>query len=864
MTEPQRRTTDPAPQPVASLETGQPAPPHSGDRLGAYRHKRDPARTPEPFASASHRPTSGSPNTGLFVVQQHAARRMHWDLRLEINGVLASWAVPKGPSLDPAEKRLAVRTEDHPLEYAGFEGIIPAGNYGAGAMIVWDRGAFRTLGDEPAAEALARGKLDLVLEGHKLHGRWALVRTKGEGGKNWLLLRKSSVRGSAADLVVAQPASILSGLTVEALRGGADQTAALAAAALQARATRRDLEASTLRPMLADSRDQPFSDPAWVFELKYDGVRVLGARLPTGRVHLYSRTGLDVTATFPEITGALAHLPCAEFILDGEVVALDERGAPSFERLQRRLHQSEPAAVARAQFEVPVVMFCFDLLSVAGCDVRALPLGTRQALLQRFVPPAGIVRRVEVFTGQGEALFAAAGELGLEGIVAKRERSTYQDGRRSRDWLKIKPQKTADVAIVGYTLGKGSRRSLGALMMAWRQDGELVYAGNVGSGLDASRLAALRPQLQARPRATPAFRGEPAGARRDQVFVEPQLVAEVRYADVTSSGMLRQPVFLRLREDKTVADCTAPVAHPAPQLQPAPSAPAPAQPLRLSNLDKVFWPQEGFTKGDLLHYYEAAWPLIEPYLRDRPVVLTRYPDGIDGKSFFQKHAPEFVPDWVETCRIEDTDYFVCNDLPTLRYVINLGCIPLHVWSARRAALDRPDWAILDLDPKGAPFTDVVAVARHAHALLEALGVPHGLKTSGQDGLHVLIPLGGALTHDEARTFAEVLARVIAAEQPAIATVARPLGERRGKVYVDFLQNGFGKTIVAPFSVRPRRGAPVSTPLEWRDVTRHLDPGRFTIHTVPRRFRTRRDPLRAVLEGRADVPAVLQALTGRVT
>lgn len=831
--------------------------------LEVYRRKRDPARTPEPFADDDSRVGAGNASTGMFVVQQHAARAMHWDLRLEINGALVSFAVPKGPSLLPTEKRLAVQTEDHPLEYAGFEGIIPPGNYGAGAMIVWDRGAFRTVDDAPAAQALARGKLDLEMAGHKLQGRWALVRTKGGGGKNWLLISKTRTPATGPELVVAQPASILSGLTIDELRAGADRTPELAQQARAAGAQQRELTVANLRPMLAESAEKPFSDAAWLFEVKYDGVRLLCTRSPTSRVHLYSRTGMDVTATFPELVNALVHFPCGEFVVDGEVVALDERGRPSFERLQKRLHQSAPAAVARAQLEVPLLMYCFDVLSLAGYDVRALPLGTRKTLLERFVPPAGIVRRTEFFAGQGEALFEAAGAHGLEGIVAKRERSTYQDGRRSHDWRKIKAQKNADVAIVGYVLGKGTRRVLGSLMVAWYQGADLVYAGNVGSGLDAGTIGTLLPQLHARQRQSPAFRGTVPGPRRDHVFVEPGLVAELRYAEVTSNRVLRHPVFLRLRDDKTVADCTAPALHTSAQLEPPRRTPVARQPLRLINLDKVFWPQDGFTKGDLLHYYEQVWPLMAPYLRDRPVVLTRYPDGIDGKSFFQKNAPDFIPEWVETCRVEDTDYFICNDLQTLLYVINLGCIPVHVWSARRDALDRPDWAILDLDPKGAPFADVVTVARHAHALLSELDMPHGIKTSGQDGLHVLIPLGATLSHAEARTFAEVLARVIATEQPAIATVARPLGERGGKVYVDFLQNGFGKTIVAPFSVRPRPGGPVSMPLEWREVTRRLDPLRFTMRTAPKRWQSALDPLRAVLDARADVPAVLQALAQRL-
>jgi len=830
--------------------------------LDVYDRKRDPARTPEPFATGGVTAAAGGASAGLFVIQQHAARRMHWDLRLEINGALASWAVPKGPSLEPAEKRLAVQTEDHPLEYAGFEGIIPPGNYGAGAMIVWDRGAFRSIDDEPTATGRLRGKIDLELEGQKLHGRWALVRTKGGSGKEWLLIRKGAAV-SGPEIVSTQPASILSGLTVEELRGGIDHTAACAQRARAGRAVERQLAVAALRPMLAESAEEPFSDARWLFEVKYDGVRILAERTAQGRASLFSRTGLDISATFPEIVNALVHLPCSEFILDGEVVALDERGRPSFERLQQRLHQSDPGVVARAQLEVPVVLYCFDVLSVAGYDLRSSALDLRKTILQQFVPPGGIARCTEFFAGQGEALFDAASELGLEGIVAKRHDSSYQDGRRSRDWVKIKRRQTAEVAIVGYVLGKGSRRSLGSLMVAWQRDGALVYAGNVGSGLDETTIGALLPRLQAGQRDTPVFRGTPPGPRRNHVFVEPELVAEVRYAEITSNGVLRHPVFMHLRDDKTVAACAAPSRHPAAALEPRVSAPAVREPLRLINLDKVFWPQDGLTKGDLLYYYERAWPLMAPYLRDRPVVLTRYPDGIDGKSFFQKNAPDFIPGWVETCRIEDTDYFICNDRQTLLYIINLGCIPVHVWSARRTAPERPDWTILDLDPKGAPFADVVAVARHTHALLDGLGVPHGVKTSGQDGLHILIPLGARLTHEEARTFAEVLARVIVAEVPSIATVARALGERGGKVYVDFLQNGFGKTIVAPFSVRPRAGAPVSTPMEWAAVNRRLNPARFTIRTVLKRFAAGAEPLHAALTKPADVPTALHALAERL-
>jgi bifunctional non-homologous end joining protein LigD len=793
-----------------------------------------------------------------FVIQQHAARRLHWDFRLEIAGVLVSWAVPRGPSVDPQQKRLAVQTEDHPLEYADFEGLIPAGNYGAGAVIVWDCGPYQSFDGVAPADALAHGKLDLELFGHKLRGRWALVRTKGSDGKQWLLFKKADAAARAVEPVAAQPASVLSGLTVDELQRGVSRTAELAEQAQSAGGVRRPLSTTALSPMLAETAATPFARAGWIFELKHDGVRVLAVR-DGAAVRLLSRTRRDISGSFPEIAHAIARLPCDAFVLDGEIVTLDERGVSSFERLQQRLGQTNARAVARAAIEVPVVLYSFDLLGVAGLDVRSLPLLTRKALLRRLVPQAGVVRFSDHIERDGVELFGVATSHAAEGIVAKRADSPYASGRRSRDWLKIKALKTADLAIVGYLRGKGSRKDLGALMLAWSVDGQLQYAGNVGSGFAAQTLDALRARLDAATRPTAPCADIPREFAKLAVFVEPELVAEVRFSEVTERGYLRQPVFLRLRDDKRVADCDAPPRR-RPTVEPTPAAPTSAAPeLRLSNLNKVFWPADGYTKGDLLAYYEAIWPQLGPYLRDRPVVLTRYPDGIDGKSFFQKNAPEFTPDWVTTSRIEDTDYFICNDRDTLLYVINSGCIPLHMWSARTTSIDRPDWTILDLDPKGAPFAHVVTVAKQIHALLAPLEVPHFVKTSGQAGLHVLIPLGAALTHKDATAFAELIARIIVHKLPDIATVARPLGERGGKVYVDFLQNGFGKTIAGPFSVRPRPGAPVSTPIEWREVTTRLDPLRFTIKAVPARFAKRADPMSGVLDTRVDVAAVLALL-----
>jgi bifunctional non-homologous end joining protein LigD len=787
---------------------------------------------------------------------------MHWDLRLEINGVLVSWAVPRGPTVDPKEKRLAVQTEDHPLEYADFEGIIPPGNYGAGAMIVWDRGVYRTKDGASPAEGLEGGKLDLVLDGHKLRGRFALVRTRGEGGRQWLLLRKGAATAEKVEIIDAEPRSVFSGLTVAELRDGVSYTAEVETAARSAGAPTGTPELRKLRPMLAKVAETPFSREGWLFELKYDGVRVLAARASDGAVHLYSRTGRDVRAIYPEVSQALRHLPVDQFVLDGEIIALDEQGRSSFERLQRRFTQRDPMVIAKAQTEIPVVFYPFDLLFASGHDLRGLSLSSRKEILALFAPRLGVVRFADHVEGDGEALFNAAAEHGLEGILAKKAASRYETGVRSGNWLKVKVPRSAHLAIVGWVPGKGSRKALGSLMLAWQGVDSLVYAGNVGSGLDEPTIDSLLSRLGDARVDRPAFAGAPDRIGRDAAYVRPELVCEVRFTEVTSAGLLRHPVFVRLDPDRTPLDCDHRTSRE--ESLEIPPQPAPVEPRpQFTHLDKVFWPLERYTKGDLLAYYEEVWPWLEPYLRDRPVVLTRYPDGIDGKYFYQKNAPDFTPDWVEREQIDGTDYFICNEPRTLLYVINSGAIPLHVWSTRRHNLDRPDWLILDLDPKEAPLASLVKVARHIHALLRELDTPHFVKTSGQDGLHVLLPLGCELDHAEARALAEVLARVVCAELPEIATIARPLSARGDKVYVDYLQNGYGKLIAAPLSVRPRKAAPVSMPLVWSQVTSRLDPTRWTIRTALRQLKRRGDQVLPVLGDAVDVERLLGALEERL-
>jgi bifunctional non-homologous end joining protein LigD len=830
--------------------------------LDAYRRKRDPERTPEPFGG--RQPAGGR----LFAVQKHAARRLHYDLRLEMDGVLKSWAVPKGPSVHAEEKRLAVHVEDHPIEYADFEGVIPAGNYGAGAVIVWDRGWYRPVKDADPVAALARGKLEIELHGFKLRGRWTLARMSGKD-KDWLLLKKKDAAVAVEELTQRYPQSVLSGLTVEEIADVEARRAAVRARLLALGAARREVSPREQPFMLATLAEKPFSKEGWLFEIKYDGVRVFASRRGDA-VRLHGRSGLEVTGRYPEVVAALRALPLDRFLIDGEIVALDPDGKPSFQRLQSRMGLTNPRDVEHAAAQVPVVGVFFDCLTLDGYDLRRLPLHARKECLQLLLPPLGQIRYGDHVTTQGDAFFAAASESRLEGIVAKKASSVYSGGR-SPDWIKIKCQQRQEFVIGGYTDPQGSRAYFGALHIGLYEGGQLVYVSKVGTGFDEATLAALWDALRPLARPTSPFDvGGPAG--RGHHWVEPRLVCEVRFTEWTNDGGLRHPTFMGLRSDKRPEHCQREaLVVLLPEDAPRPVTPVSHEGERLvrfTNLKKVFWPVDGYTKGDLIRYYDSVAPLLLPYLENRPLVLTRYPDGITGKSFFQKDAPDFVPSWVRTERIyskdaqREIDYFIVNDAETLSYVINLGTIPLHLWSARLHSLDRPDWLVLDLDPKGAPFTDVVAVAQALHRILEGLRLPSYVKTSGATGLHILLPLGARYSHEEARNFARLLALLGVDAVPDISTIARPIQSRAGKVYVDFGQNGHGRTIVAPYSARPLPGAPVSCPLRWSEVTPDLDPAHFTLATLPRRFAKMDDPLTPVLTGSIDMAAAIARLERR--
>jgi bifunctional non-homologous end joining protein LigD len=751
------------------------------DRLKAYRDKRSADRTPEPAGAVADRPGR------LFVVHKHAATRLHYDLRLEMEGVLESWAVPKGPSRNPKDKRLAVKVENHPLEYGDFEGVIPEGNYGAGAVILWDRGVWVPVGD--VEQGLEKGKLLFELRGYKLRGTWTLVKIK-KSEKEWLLIKER-------DALVAEEGddypqdSVLSGLTVEELGEGTDPAEPLRADLDKGGARRRQVRASDVKPMLADTRERPFSKAGWVFEIKYDGYRMITS-LEGGAARLTTRNGGDATASFPEVVRALEALPFDGLILDGEVVVHDEAGLPSFQRLQKRARLTRAIDIKHASVELPATLYLFDVLAAEGRDLRALPLLERKGFLRRLLPSVGPLRYSDHIEEHGEPFFEEIRKLELEGLIAKKADSPYRSGR-STHWVKVRADRTGDFVVVGFTAPKGSRGGFGALHLAAYDEGELVYAGRAGSGFDTAQLKQTRAELDAMRRDAAPCTKAPEG--KDHHWVEPELVCEVRYREWTEEGLLRHPVFLRFRDDKPAKECELPGSvqratggEDFPEVADSASR-VPVPSLNLTNLDKVFWPEEGHTKGDLLEYYRAIAPWILPYLADRPVVMTRFPDGIDGKSFFQKDAPGFAPEWIRREKVwnEDTqrelNYFVADDEASLLYIINLGSIPLHVWASRSGSLERPDWCILDLDPKEAPFAHVVQIARALHRLCEEIELPNFVKTSGKSGLHVLVPVGRKVTHEQSRTLGELLARVVAAELPDIATIARLPAQREGKVYV---------------------------------------------------------------------------------
>lgn len=853
------------------------------DPLKRYRDKRDASATPEPLGA---RPATRGSTAGVFVVHEHHASKTHWDLRLEIDGVLQSWAIPHGPTMDPDVKRFAVKVEAHPLEYCDFEAVIPEGSYGAGPMVIWDRGRF--LPELDPRDGVRNGEVKFSLQGYKLRGAFTLVKTGGRvgrpnarGGDDWLLIKKRDGWSEAARAAgPLSSASVLSGLTAQELAAGAPRIAAWRQTVAATTTPAQVIAPAGFAPMLCDTAPKPFSDARWIFELKYDGYRLIGWG-GAGQACLRYRSGLDATARYPELVAALRALPVPGLVVDGEVVILDGEGKPDFHALAERAQLSRKPDITRAAIATPVVWFVFDLVAADGRDLRSLPLEQRKQLLAGLCPTAGPIRYAEHVPEVGAAFLAAAAAQGLEGVVGKKLGSKYKSGTRSKDWLKLKVDPEDDFVVCGFTPPKASRAGLGALHLCVRDDDSWRYAGKVGSGLDDATLVGLRRELDGAPRWEPSFPRPELSS--DAIWVEPTRVVTVRFREWPVDSHLRFPVFVRRRDDKRPDECLMPVRHtgelaarqavdPSERRDDAPVVDgtveddAPARALTFTNLKKIYWPADGYTKGDLIAYYRDVAPAILPYLVDRPVVITRFPDGIDGKMFYQKDLPEWAPAWLRTVALwsegsqREIHYVLVDDADGLAYLANLGSIPIHVWASRTVDLGRPDWAILDLDPKGAPREHVVPLALAIHELCESIGLPSYVKTSGQTGLHVLVPLGGQLTYEQARNLAYLIGMVIEQRHPTMATTSRNPNRRQGRVYLDWGQNAHGQLLVAPYSVRPVPSAPVSMPLRWHEVTPELDPHFFTIRTARARLDAMgEDPVRAVLTERPDLLAALARL-----
>jgi bifunctional non-homologous end joining protein LigD len=772
--------------------------------LREYRRKRDPEQTPEPFGGKK------KGKQPIFVVQRHDARRLHYDFRLERDGALASWAVPKGVPLEPGQQHLAVHVEDHPLEYASFEGEIPKGNYGAGMVEIWDEGTYELV------EEKRNGGLTVRLHGRRLEGTWALVPARLSGdAKNWLIIRK---RDDSAP-------------------------------------SNRPLQGQRYTPMLATLTAELPSGEGWLFEVKWDGFRAIG-RVAGGEATLTSRNGNDLTGRFPDVAKELVKaLKTPDCVVDGEVCALDEEGRSSFSAMQ----QGKPGT--------PMVYYVFDLLEVEGEQILDQPLVERRKRLEQLLDRRNRAVRLSETFEEGEALLEVAREQGLEGVIAKRGDSRYQQGKRTRDWLKIKTHGRQEFLIAGYTKGQGRRSGrFGSLVLAVRRGDELVYVGNCGTGFTEEEIDRLLAKLRPLERPTSPFPEPPKMPKvrkGDVAWVEPRLVCEVEFAEWTHDGRLRAPSYQGLREDKEPEE----VSREEPL---ATEIRRGKRVLKLSNLEKHFWPDEGITKGDLLDYYKSVAPMLVPHLRDRPFTMRRYPDGAYGKAFFQKDAPTHMPDWIprvplmvstreaprQRKRIQAP---LVNDELALLWMVNMGCIDMNTWYSRVDKPDRPDWVLFDLDPSSdVGFAETIEVALLVKQALDALGLESFPKTSGSEGMHVLVPLERRHTYDDTREFAEIVAGAIARSHRGLATTEWSKAKRRG-VLIDSNQNGEGKTIASVYSVRPKPGAPVSTPLRWDEVNDRLNPSIYTMDVVRSRVEQQGDLFEGVLTTRQRLSEALKAI-----
>jgi len=898
-------------------ETGEDAADADRGRRSALQ-KREPAlpekgkrgRLPSPKLAILEGPAEpGLAQENIFVVQKHSARRLHYDFRLAIDGTLKSWAVPKGPSQNTNDKRLAVQTEDHPLEYGGFEGKIPEGSYGAGTVMVWDRGGFVTEGALSANEQLKKGEIKFILNGEKLRGSFVLVKLKhSEKGNEWLLIKHKDTAEDSAWQIDEHDGSVLTGRTIPEI--AEEQPPKRSPSPIQPaelHGAQKSTMPTRVEPMLASVAEHPFSGPDWLFEIKWDGVRAL-AWIADGALTLRSRNNIDITKRYPELAGLPKAVGASQVILDGEIVALDERGHSSFERLQERMHVRVPGETLISN--VPVVYFAFDLLYCDGFDLRAAPLIERKQLLQRLLHASAQFRYSDHQAEKGKELYELARERGLEGILAKRADSAYVPDR-SVNWLKMKVTTTVDAVVGGWTAPRTNALEFGSLLLGLYEGKKLRFIGHVGSGFDGNKQKDLSAKLRELASRACPFDAVPE-TNEAPSWVDPALVARVRFSGWTQEHALRHPVFVGLREDVKPADCTweaeaagGAASTPVPSAAAAGSVDVMRAPevigrvlsakaqveaelfkgraetvtieldgkrLRLSNLNKVYFPESGITKRELLAYYYRVADYILPFLRDRALVLRRYPDGIKGQAFFQKDLREGVPEWLKTVPIDsegrgkEIHYATADDRAALLFLTGLGCIDHNPWSNRIEDIDHPDYFFFDLDPSdGTEFSVVVMIAQALHKRLEELRVAHFMKTSGATGFHIFVPVEPVYTYEQLRTFAEIIARGVSSEHSNLVTNERTVAKRpAGRVLIDVAQNAHGRPLAAAYSVRAFPKAPVSAPVLARELRTSLRPETLNIKTMLARLKEKGDLWADFWKSRQRLEDAIELLSTRIS
>jgi bifunctional non-homologous end joining protein LigD len=901
--------------------------------LTAYKKKRSFDKTSEP---------EGGKGTGKelrFVIQKHAASHLHYDFRLEMEGVLKSWAVPKGPSTDPKTKRLAMMVEDHPYDYRTFEGIIPQGEYGGGTVIVWDEGTYEALEAKDKSvddqekyllKELNKGSVKMILHGKKLKGEFALVKTKGMGENSWLLIKHDDKYASTED-ITKKDKSVLSKKTLEQVektstniygenakkKATRDKALSVKRNAVEAQEIAQKKSETpdgpevnkTLRqtlknqpkvpfydkiePMLATLVDKPIDDNRWLYEIKWDGYRAV-AFMNKNELELKSRNNKSFNEKFYPVYAALKKWNI-NAVVDGEVVVVKENGMADFGALQNW----------RSEADGELLYYVFDILWYDGYDVKELPLTERRAILKKIAPENSLIQVSKDFDTSGTDFLAAAKKMGLEGIMAKKKDSTYEIGRRTGNWLKIKSNRRQEVVIGGFTKNDDTSKPFSALLVGVFEKGKFVYTGKIGTGFNIKSQKEMLAQFEPLIIDKPAFdekpdinkpsRFRPNPPHATATWLKPQLICEVSYTEMTSDGVMRHPSFEGMRDDKNAkevvlekeanteevinkeleskyltpkasgksADERKTLLNPTDATQ---GRKVNGHDLKFANLNKIYWPIEKITKRELINYYYQIAPYILPYLKNRPQSLNRHPGGINGPSFYQKDVTGKVPDWMDTYLYhtddsdEDKHFLLGNNEATLLYMVNLGCIEINPWSSTIKKPDYPTWCVIDLDPDKNSFDQVIEAAQVTKQILDDMGVPSYCKTSGSTGLHIYIPLGAKYTYDQSKEFARIIVTLVHREIPKFTSLERAVKDRNGKMYLDFLQNRGSATLAAPYSVRPKPGATVSMPLEWDEVKKGLKMKDFTIFNAVERVQSLGDIFSPVLDKGIDLKKVIKSYT----